>query len=191
MSLVYSHQSASMDRDRATTLSELGPTLMRVPLGLALLFLIAKQPYPGGVACLTVFILWDVLDGVLARRTNADSSRRVIADGVIDRISACSCLLLGAFLYSHRALPLVVILVCREVWLGMRNLRLLRSGIIMKATKIHKATSLGYGLLGYAILLVPGMSFEAAVVATLISALLTRSYVSQQLCLRTGGACLE
>jgi phosphatidylglycerophosphate synthase len=128
---------------------------------------------------LTLVIAADVPNGIAARRFNADTNRRRIADSVVDRItvgSACTAMALSRPEVSVALLPLAL---RGAVVLAVSAVCFVRKNTIVTGGQLHKIGSLTTGAMGFVILSRLSCWPVAVAVATLISWVLLLDYLPQ------------
>jgi phosphatidylglycerophosphate synthase len=160
--------------------TSLGLTLVRIPVGFALLVAIVQSRISLAGVLLATFVLADIADGVVARRTSSDSDFRRALDGMVDRCVSCSALLLGAATLAPTVLPVALVVWGREIGVAIPNVRLVARGVVFKASALHKANSLAMCGFGYAILAGGLVVWLAAIVMGAVSLGLLPSYIKQQ-----------
>jgi phosphatidylglycerophosphate synthase len=97
---------------------------------------------------LSVFIVWDVADGWVARRFGEDGPLRRSADAVVDRAAIFGVL---AVLVAVRpaSLPWVLALVVVDAAVAASSWRCLRStGVVAVGSRVHDASSLAVAAFG-------------------------------------------
>jgi phosphatidylglycerophosphate synthase len=91
---------------------------------------------------LLLFIAADVLDGVLARRYDADGPARRALDSIIDRVAIDACLV-GAWLSGALPLAILCLLLVRDLYLAYlcRKMIMLR-GVAIKADWLYRSLNI-------------------------------------------------
>jgi phosphatidylglycerophosphate synthase len=128
----------------------LGFTVGRLALipGVIVSFL-ASSPAPT-TALLLLFIAADVLDGVLARRLEADGPSRRALDSIVDRVAIDACLVAA---WASGAMPLLILcgLLARDLYLAILCQRMISEReVAIKADWLYR--SLNLGIAGWALL---------------------------------------
>jgi phosphatidylglycerophosphate synthase len=164
-------------------------TIMRIPVAAGLLATISVHRWVA-LVLLVMFVLVDIADGWVARRTHANSDFRRLLDGVIDRVTMCVALVVGASHYARIALPFILAICARESVLGARNCVIYFSTRrVFAGRPLHKAQSLACAFLGAAILSRNAtVSYALGFVCAVSSLVLALPYVNdQEMCIQSAG----
>jgi phosphatidylglycerophosphate synthase len=165
------------DLDNST--SRVGPvavgrTLSLVTAGrLTLVPLIATTFVVNTLVCdvaLAVFMVFDLADGLIARRLVADTPLRRATDSVVDRVAIGICLVAAC---TVGAVPVAVLgaLILRDVYCGCLGGMLLRErGVVLRGDLAYRVLTGAFGVWAF---LVPALS--AALADDMIDAILVAS----------------
>ncbi len=89
-------------------------------------------------ACLLVFMVADLYDGVLARKLRADGPQRRAIDSIVDRIAIDSCLIAALVVKAMPAI-LVIGFLARDLYCALICARMIRErGVAIKADVLYR-----------------------------------------------------
>ncbi|HEX4033601.1 MAG TPA: CDP-alcohol phosphatidyltransferase family protein [Solirubrobacteraceae bacterium] len=153
-----------------------GRTLSLVTVGrLTLVPLIATTFLVNTLVCdaaLAVFMVFDLADGLIARRLAADTSLRRATDSVVDRLAIGICLVAG---YTAGAVPVAVLaaLIFRDLYCGCLGGILLRErGVVLRGDLVYRALTGAFGVWAFLVPAVSSVLAHDMIGAILVASLL-------------------
>ena len=109
-------------------------------------FIILRLRSPLGHWALLVFLLasfTDFLDGYLARKHNQITAFGKLMDPLADKLMVCTALVLQVVLGVFPALPVAIVL-CKELFMILGGVFMLRSGIVVYSNLAGKAAQVSF-----------------------------------------------
>lgn len=160
-----------------STVAALAITVVRIPIAMAGVALVARGIPTWALAAFVLFALLDVVDGVAARSVGVDTANRRIADVLIDRVAIHAAFWASCYATGH-GWQLWFVLLLRDVLQGVFNINFIaRTKLIVIGAYWHMAYGFAMLLTVACLLLLGDVPVAGVVLAWTVAAATLIDYI--------------